>query len=235
MSDPTKICLTDLDYARLKQLAALGEVAAGVVHETRNLMTVIVGFAQLARRKPDSSRYAELIEQESLRVSELLDHFLRIARTDADETPSTDAVAAIHQVTGALEPQLVLKRIAITVIVDQSLPAVGIRATELHQVLLNLLVNAMYATPPRGHITVGGRAVGDAIEIEVSDTGTGVPADLRDRIFEPFFTTKAAGSGTGLGLALCRRVIEAAGGTVTYVEAVSGGACFRIRLPMRTD
>jgi signal transduction histidine kinase len=234
MSEPTKICLTDADYARLKQLAALGEVAAGVVHETRNLMTVIVGFAQLARRKPDSTRYAELIEQESLRASELLDHFLRIARTDADEAPSVDASATIHQVTAALEPQLVLKRIAIDVATDRNLPAVGIRASELHQVLLNLLVNAMYATPPRGRITVGARVVEAAVEIEVSDTGIGVPADLRERIFEPFFTTKAAGSGTGLGLALCRRVIEAAGGSVTCEDAPSGGACFRVRLPTRS-
>jgi signal transduction histidine kinase len=234
MSESTKICLSDADYARLKQLAALGEVAAGVVHETRNLMTVIVGFAQLARRKPESSRYAELIEQESLRVSELLDHFLRIARTDADEAPSVDASAAIHQVTAALEPQLVLKRIGIDVTVDRNLPAVGIRANELHQVLLNLLVNAMYATPPRGRITVGARAVDDKVEIEVTDTGTGVPANLRERIFEPFFTTKAVGSGTGLGLALCRRVIEAAGGAVTCEEARAGGACFRVRLPTRS-
>jgi len=228
--------VTDPDHPtilRLQQLAAIGELGAGVTHETRNLLTAILGFAQLARQRPDPEaqrRYVEMIEREALRAVELLEGFLTFARIDTGETELLDVGGMIAQIVGVSTHQVAMRRIEIGSTIARDLPKIRGSRGSLTQVLLNVLINAMHATPDGGRIEIEARSTPAGLEIVISDSGEGVPVELRERIFEPFFTTKAAGSGTGLGLALCRRILSSTGGSIEYATAASGGASFIIRL-----
>jgi signal transduction histidine kinase len=223
-----------ISFDRLQQLALLGELGAGVTHETRNALTAIVGFAQLARRRSDpesSGRHLELIEREALRAVELLEQFLLFSRADPGESESIDLANVIAQVVSVTAAQVGMRNITIGTSVPTDLPRVRGRRGELTQVLLNLVINASQATPDAGLIDVAVTTGDNALDVVVTDTGTGVPVDLRERIFEPFFTTKPAGQGVGLGLALARRIVTAAGGSLVCDATTSGGARFVMRLP----
>ena len=116
---------------------------------------------------------------------------------------------------------------------DPATPTVIARPGELQQVLVNLIVNAAQASGPAGVVQIDvGPVSATEVEISVTDTGAGVPEDMRDRIFEPFFTTKSAGVGTGLGLPISLRIVELHGGTLTVAGGSNGGAKFVIRIPV---
>jgi signal transduction histidine kinase len=122
------------------------------------------------------------------------------------------------------------------------LPAVNCQLGDLNQVFLNLLVNAAHAiedvvkdTGARGIIRIATRSDGDWVEISITDSGTGIPEEVRDKMFDPFFTTKEVGKGTGQGLALARAVVvDNHGGTLTFVTEMGKGTTFLVRLPLRT-
>jgi CheY-like chemotaxis protein len=115
--------------------------------------------------------------------------------------------------------------------VQPDLPAVQGVVGELNQVWLNLIANAIDAAPERGHVSVTAARERDSVVVKVIDDGVGIPEEHHDRIFEPFFTTKPVGEGTGLGLSLCRNIIEEHGGTIAVESAPGAGATFRIELP----
>jgi signal transduction histidine kinase len=102
-------------------------------------------------------------------------------------------------------------------------------------VLVNLLLNAADATPAGGEVKVMLRVMPTTIELEVQDNGPGIPVELRERVFEPFFTTKGAGRGTGLGLAVCRSIVDRHHGTIRLSESESGGCRFVVALPLATS
>jgi signal transduction histidine kinase len=221
--------------ARLQQLAILGELAAGVTHETRNLLTGIVGFAQIARMRtgdPDAARrHIDLVEREALRCVEILERYLTFAYADGTGPELVDVASVVGQVVRATTHQLSMHRITLFSDIAGQLPSVRCRRGELSQVVLNLVINAMHATPEGGKVVIGATETDRMIELTVTDTGAGVPLELRERIFEPFFTTKPEGQGTGLGLALCRRIVTSAGGTIGVVGEPGRGARFVVRLP----
>ena len=109
------------------------------------------------------------------------------------------------------------------------LPTLAVDGDLVCQVLVGLLSNAAQASAPGGAVTVRAAAVGDGVELSVSDEGPGIAPELRDRVFEPFFTTRA--DGTGLGLAVARQIVEAHGGHIDVGERAGGGARFTLRLP----
>lgn len=224
---------------RLHKLAVAGELAVGTAHEARNLLTAIVGFAQVARRKADDPAYVarqlERIERESLACVELLQRFLAPVRADAGPIETLDVADIIELVADSVRSQLGLRRIALAIDVEAELPLVRCSRDELTQVLLNLMTNALHATPAGGSITIAARRSAVALRLSVADTGPGVPAELEHRIFEPFFTTKPAGQGTGLGLALCRTMVTNAGGTLHLETGAGRGATFVIVLPAASE
>lgn len=221
--------------ARLQQLAAVGELAAGVTHETRNLLTAIVGFAQVARMRgdPDSlKRNLDAIEREAAKCIETLERFLGVSQNGAPEPQAIEIAQVIAQIADATRHQLTMSRISLRVQDASGLPFVRCRRDELIQVLLNLVINAMHAMPNGGTLTLSATRMSDAVELSVADTGIGIAPELYGQIFEPFFTT---GRGTGLGLALCRRMVAAVGGTIRFESAVGVGSTFRVQLPIAKE
>jgi signal transduction histidine kinase len=220
----------------LQRRAAVGELAAGVVHETRNLMTAIYGFAQMARSRDDSpemvARYVELIERESQRCLKLLDEFLQLSHARKEPSDLIGISEIVEAVRLLAFHQLATRRIRLDVEEGGAMPLVRGSRDDLEQVLLNLVLNAMHAMPEGGAVRIVVRGTPGSIEITVADTGAGVPHALREQIFEPFFSTRPRGEGTGLGLPLSRGIVEAHGGTLTLAPCEPGrGATFVISLP----
>jgi signal transduction histidine kinase len=232
----SEITIDPRTLARLQMLASIGEVSVGVSHETRNLITAISGFAQVARERandPEAGlRLVARIEQQASRCIELLDRHLELARIDAGAPEPVDLRTIVETVAETIGHQLGLQRVDLSVDVPDGLPAVRGRRGELQQVVLNLAINAMHAMPAGGRIEISAVHRTGEIELVVADSGPGIAAELREKIFEPFFTTKRD-KGTGLGLALCRQIVVAHGGTLELDHAVASGARFVVRLPVR--
>ena len=223
---------------RLETLAAVGQFGAGVTHEVRNVMTGILGFAQVARRKCEGQPAAaaemlEYIETESLRCLEILTQHLGFTRpsdTERRHFTLAEVVGSVGKLTGH---QLNMSRVKLEVDVAADLPRLHGDSGALKQVVLNLVMNAMQAlSDDGGCIRLVGRCGPGCVQLTISDNGPGISAELAARIFEPFFTTKPEGEGTGLGLSLSRKIVEDHGGTLTLSsEHESTGAVFTLRLP----
>lgn len=227
---------------RQQRLASLGEMSAVLAHEIRNPLASLKGNAQLlAQMLPGGDKpraKADRVVEEAVRLEKLTQDLLRFVRTSElhriDTDPGAlvrDALASWHSETaGNADPSKSLSTGAAEVSIDTAAAprAWSLDADRVREVVLNLVDNASAAGPPV-RITVA--AVDRRLRIDVSDCGPGVPAIDRERIFEPFVTSKT--SGTGLGLAVARRIVEAHGGTLHVVDSPhhTPGATFRIEIP----
>jgi len=219
-----------------EKLAAMGSLLAGVAHELNNPLTVLSGQAQLMIGQGDaaSGRRATTIQRAADRCVRIVRNFLALAR---QQPPERHEVVLKQVVDGALELvayELRTEGIELAVEVPEGLPLLWADAHQLHQVLVNMLVNAQHAMrrqPEPRRLAIRVRHVGAHVRVEIADTGRGIPPEVLARIFEPFFTTKPTGEGTGLGLSLCRGIVEDHGGTIT-VESVPGRTTFGIELPV---
>jgi len=219
-----------------EKLATVGGLVSGVAHELNNPLSAITNFAQLMLLDESDGARREMIElivRESRRAGEIVRNLLSFSR-------NSDRARRLVQVEEIVRRTLALRaydhrrnKIDVAVSLDPELPEIWADPNQLQQVLLNLVVNAEHAIGRQGTITIRGRSVDDGwIELDVADTGPGIPENVRPHIFTPFFTTKADGQGTGLGLPISRDIIERHGGTVEVLDEPGGGACFRIRLPV---
>jgi len=216
-----------------ERLAALGELSAVVAHEVRNPLGVIFNslgsLHHLLRPVGDARLLLDVIQEEADRLNRIVGDLLDFARPaepairaePLDRLLEDSLVAALAQVEGAVE---VHREYA------PDLPPVPVDSHQIRQAVLNLTVNALQSMPRGGVLTVRTRVEGAFAVVEVTDSGPGVPAEQRPRIFEPFFTTKA--TGTGLGLAVVRRIAEGHGGSVDLAPPGRGGATFQLRLPL---
>jgi signal transduction histidine kinase len=223
------------DGGTQNRMVAMGQVSAGVVHEVRNVMTGILGFAQVAQSQPDPARVAELlglIERESMRCIDILSRFLDFARR-VPRTPVPvdlgDVATGVAQLVGH---RLSLAQVKLALELDAATPPIAGDPGALTQVLLNLLLNAMQAMPGGGNVRVRVQPDdGGGARVVIADDGHGIPAAVRGRLAEPFVTSKPPGQGTGLGLAVSLGIVREHGGTMTVESEEGHGTTFTLRFP----
>ncbi len=221
------------EVLRAEQLAAVGQLAAGVGHEIRNPLTSIKMLVQAGLEDEGqpglTTEDLRIIESEIRRVERSLQTFLDLARPPRPERRQVDLLAVISGVLGLVrgraEKQRVTTRLAA--------PGSGVTLTadpgQLQQVLVNVVLNAFDAMPTGGTLFLTVRTAGTEIEVEITDTGPGIPAEILPRLFQPFVSSKD--TGLGLGLVICRRIVEDHGGRIGAVNLPGGGASFFVRLP----
>ncbi|HZR09853.1 MAG TPA: ATP-binding protein [Myxococcales bacterium] len=221
-----------------EKLAAVGTLTAGISHEIRNPLNAAgLQLAVLERRiqKLGEAVRAPLLEplglvrDEIRRLEHLLEDFLQFARPRELDARPVDAHAVLEAVLGLLGGDAERRRIALERQIQPELPSISGDPERLRQVMMNLTLNALEATPEGGRVRVTARAVDRDVVLAVEDSGPGIPQDNAERIFEPFFTTKAAGSG--LGLPIVHAIITQHGGSIGYEKSAFGGARFWVRLP----
>lgn len=228
---------------RTERLASVGRLAAGMAHEIGNPLAALIGLEELLMTVdlPPDERKDVLIrmKRETERIHRVLRDLLTFSRTktaDAPEGGNASVATVLAEVLALLAPQKEMREVTVTNEVDAGVPDVAIAAERLQQVLLNLVLNAADEVPrPGGAVVVRAEKDDDTVVIHVDDNGPGVAVSVRDKLFEPFVTTKEVGKGTGLGLAVCRGLVEAAGGTIAVAESPEGGARFSVRLPRVTE
>lgn len=216
-----------------ERLASVGRLAAGVAHEIGNPLAAIMGMHDLLDDTETSdetrSDFLRRMRSETERIHVVVRDLLDYARPEAIGAAAADVRSVVDDTWKLVRPQKDFKGIELALDVADERVALG--PQRLTQVILNLLLNAGAAMAGQGTITVRARRDGPRVRIEVEDDGPGVPEGVAPRIFDPFVTTKDVGSGTGLGLAVCRGIVEGAHGTIALDETHRPGARFVIELP----
>jgi CheY-like chemotaxis protein len=214
-------------------MEAVGQLAGGVAHDFNNLLTVIAGYGEIARRHigagPGSNELGE-IQRAAERAGELTRQLLAFARRQVLEPVLLD----LNDVAGGLVPmlgRLIGEDIEIAMLAGDDLPPVLADRAQLEQVVINLAINARDAIPDGGTLAIETGVAGEHVRLAVSDTGTGIAAEVLEHIFEPFYTTKDVGLGTGLGLATVHGIVTQSGGRVEVASDLGLGSTFTVLLP----
>lgn len=220
------------EAVRMERLAALGEFATAIAHEVRNPMATLKTSAQaLARREADAERRALLDDMvgEIDRLGRVMQDLLEYGRPRQAVPAPVPAREVLRRAQSLMAPTAARRGVSLNIQGDADLVVLA-DADQMQQVLVNLLLNALDATPAGGLVSL--RVFRDARlgVLEIRDTGSGIPDHLLDKVIQPFFTTKAA--GTGLGLAICRQLVELNGGTLRIVSSEGQGTTVRLLLPL---
>lgn len=225
----------EAEMGRRERLAALGDVAAAFAHEVRNPLNAISMGLQRLRGEfapepaADYARFVELMQSEVRRLNTIVEQFIGLARPLPLKPVAIAPAELFADVRALVEAEGRRAGVTVRVETPPALPAVTADRDHLRQVLLNLVLNAVQAMRERGGtVTLGASAARDGTVVTVTDTGPGIPADVRSRIFDPYFTTRQ--DGLGLGLTISRRIVEAHGGRLD-VESRPGHTVFRVTLP----
>jgi two-component system sensor histidine kinase HydH len=223
---------------RSEKLAAIGELAAGVAHEIRNPLSSIRGFAQFLKKtlhdKPKEKEYAQTMVNEVDRINRVVTDLLTFARPMQAAPAPTDVSALVAHCMRLAKSQADAHRVGIRTRVSD-VSTLPIDGNQMTQALLNLLLNAVQATDPEGHVEIGAELEPSSSRLVfwVEDDGQGIAADKLEKIFEPFFTTREA--GTGLGLSIVHKIVENHHGEILVACPPPGkvrGCRFTIRIPV---
>lgn len=242
--------ITDKKNAEIKlinssKLATLGEMSTGMAHEINqplNVISLTTGLLKMLKERgalTDEKFYEkiEIIDQMVNRIAKLMDHLRNFARQDKYEFSEMNIKESINGALSIMGERLRRHSIELILDIPSDLPSIHGQVNQIEQVIINLITNAIYAmdetNPPKKQLTISARYLPDIakIQLEVSDTGGGIPSNIINRIFEPFFTTKEVGKGTGLGLSISYGIIKSHNGEIT-VENTDLGAKFKILLPI---
>jgi PAS domain S-box-containing protein len=238
-----KLAELELDQQRgalhqSEKLAALGSLLAGVAHELNNPLSIVVGYAgmlnEMATDEATKRRTREL-HSAAERCGRIVKTFLSMARSKPIEKRSVDMDTVIDDVLELAAYGLRSNGVTVVRKRADKLPSTLADPDQMHQVFMNIVLNAQQAMMDidgARTLDVESRFDGEELAIDISDTGRGIPEEIKHRIYEPFFTTKPQGVGTGIGLSVCIRIVQAHGGTIFLDNADTGGAICRIRLPV---
>jgi signal transduction histidine kinase len=227
-----------------QKLSSVGALASSVAHEFNNILTTILNYARLALRNPQDeatrTQALEKILKGSQRAATIINSMLGFARNTSTRREETDLAALVEESLVLTDKDLSKHRIHVEKKFVGRTRAFVVPA-QIEQVLLNLLINARQAMPRGGHLRIEVRdnARTGMVELRVSDTGVGIPPERLRLIFEPFYTTKEPDAnghgGTGLGLSVCRQIIEQHQGRIRVESLVGKGSTFTVKLPLRPE
>ena len=219
---------------RSKRLAAVGSLAGGVAHEIRNPLSSLKGFATYFKERstenPEAEQIAGIMIQEVDRLNRVVSQLLELSRPVKISPKALKLGAVIDTAAALVQPQAAAAGVEISVAVADDLPPVPMDPERMHQVLLNLLLNAMEAMDHGGRLEVAARTSESHVEVRVSDSGRGILAQDLGHVFDPYFTTKS--TGTGLGLAIVHQIVEAHRGAVHIDSRPGSGTTVRLHLPL---
>ncbi len=224
-----------------QKLSSVGALASSVAHEFNNILTTILNYARLAlRSSADEAARTQALEKilkGSQRAAVIINSMLGFARNTSTQREMTDLVSLVEEVLILTDKDLSKHRIHIEK-KYHGRPKASVVPAQIEQVLLNLIINARQAMPRGGHLRIEVRdnSATGMVELKISDTGVGIPPDRLRLIFEPFYTTKEPDAnghgGTGLGLSVCRQIIEQHQGRIRVESLAGKGATFTVKLPV---
>lgn len=221
------------ELLRSERMASIGHLAAGMAHEIGNPLTAVVGYLELLKMELPKGNARHIVDHagaELERIDQLVRDVLDYAKPASDREELIDPCEMVRQAMTMLHRQGMFENVTLVDDLPGQLPHVKIVPHRLLQVCVNLLVNARDVSFPGGRILVTGGVSGHEIWLTIADQGQGIPAQNLQHIFDPFFTTKAPGKGRGLGLAVCHRVVDEAGGTIEVKSEVGKGTAFKVTL-----
>ena len=227
-----QIIMVEEQLRRAEKLSTLGEMAAVLAHEIRNPLGSIRGTAEILRDdyRPGDPKH-EFIEiqiKETERLNHVVEDFLRLARPQAPEMRRCSLGEELETIVTLTANDARQRGVSLIFTPPATRLDVTGDGEKLRQAFLNIVLNALQATPGGGSVTIAAQQTNGSCEVSFRDTGPGIPAEIQARIWEPFFTTKP--DGTGLGLAVTRKIIEAHGGTLTVTSAEGEGTTVLVRL-----
>ncbi len=220
---------------KTEQIAELGTLASGMAHEIGTPMNVILGRAEyLLQRTADEGMKKGLatIIMQIERITKVMNQLLAFARRRTPERRIVDLGAIVDETLDIFQDRITHSRITVEKAIEADVPAISADRDQLIQVLINLVVNSLHAMPEGGRLRLSLDREDSHVRLGVSDTGHGMPEEIRSKIFEPFFTTKDFGKGTGLGLTVVKGIVEEHGGTIAVESVVGKGTTFWIQLPV---
>jgi signal transduction histidine kinase len=222
-----------------EKMAELGRLSAGIIHEVNTPLSVIAAASQMVLNEPDLSEFViemvTRIQSEAQRLAQLTKGLLSFSREENGEDTETDVNNTLSEVMTFLKYEVQKRSITVIEEFDYELPLIHADVNRLKQVFLNIIVNALQAMSGGGRLLLHTSWCEDfLIKVRIEDTGAGIPKEVMERIFEPFYTTKEPGEGTGLGLFITMKNMQALGGRIE-VDSVEGkGSCFTLFFPVKT-
>jgi len=223
---------------RSEKLAAIGQLAGGVGHELRNPLGAIKNAVyyirgkmaknELGQKEPQVMEFLDIMDDEINTSNKIINDLLRFSRVGK---PTVSPAKIEKVIEDALSYTLIPENIKLNKELDADLSAVEIDTDQVRQVLVNMIINAVQAMPEGGKLAISARERDKSPEVEISDSGCGIPEEIIDKIFDPLFTTRA--KGIGLGLAVCKTIIERHKGNIEVKSKVGKGTTFTIKLPLK--
>jgi len=232
------------------RLASLGQLAASVAHEINNPLSGVLNFSALMgriltddgvprERVPEFRGYLDRVTEQTARAGRIVSDLLAFSRRSKPQRAPADLNAVVRGTVGLVSHKLKLLNVVTTLELDETLPRLPCDASQVQQVVLNLVMNGAEATRPHGAGRVRVRTRrsddGESAVLETEDDGEGIPKETLDRVFDPFFTTKDDGKGVGLGLAVVYGIVESHGGHIEVHSTVGRGTTFEVTLPLAPD
>jgi C4-dicarboxylate-specific signal transduction histidine kinase len=233
--------LTQLQLIQSEKLDSMGRIAAGVAHEVKNpLMILLTGIKILSKRVDSADESTKVLLADMVdaiaRADRIIGGLLSYARESALELRRADLNDVVRRSLLLVKHEIESRRTRVEIDFDSSLPGVMLDEFKVQQVLVNVITNALHALDHDGEIRIATRVAshrrGDTAVIRIADSGPGIPPEHLRKLFDPFFTTKPPGSGTGLGLSVARQIVELHGGTIEIANRAGGGAEVTIAFPI---
>lgn len=244
VADVTRTLSLEEEVRHSDKLATAGQLASGIAHEIGTPLGIISGTAEYRMRELalDSPvrEDLEVIFSEARRIRGLINQLLDYARVQKIAAEPLSIFAVLDRVIGLLHAEMERAKVELERLDDPSLPSVPADRDRLQQILINIMINGIQAQPEGGKLRVSAHHLAKArefgprgaVEIAIRDWGPGISDEDARRAFDPFFTTKAPGQGTGMGLAVAKRLVEEHGGTITIAAVPEAGTEVQIRIPV---